>query len=239
VDHGWELISGNESTDRISWGQLISPNGRQLLIPSSPKGGSRLAKAIRADVELLRRQQETAAYGTSPARTQASPETATEDTTEKGLIVAAFRRLSDGLLHALADNPRLLYGLHWREFEELVADLLSREGLEVSLTPGSGDRGVDIYARHYGPMGATLYVVECKRYGPNRPVGPDLVRLLYGVVERERATKGLLVTSSYFTVEAEREAQEELAYRLALRDGTAVSEWIKSAIEKPSSSPFG
>jgi restriction endonuclease Mrr len=210
----------------------VSPNGiRDVWLPASPRGAGRVAHAIRAEVELHRRRPaRPVTPDPQPAAPPppASPNDA-ENTTETGLVIAAFNRLSDELLQALADNPKLLYALHWREFEELVAHLLSRQGLEVSLTPGSRDRGVDIYARHYGPMGATLYVVECKRYGPERPVGPDLVRLLYGVVERERATKGLLVTSSYFTTDAEREAKQELAYRLSLRDGAGVADWIKTA----------
>lgn len=258
LDHGWELVGArNESTGTrtrdgsMAVGQLISPTGRQLSIPASPRGGSRLAETIRAEVALLRHQRDTEVHreavsmklrhppsatrnaGASDKTADADRENTGESTSENALVLAAFKRLSDELLHALADDPKLLCGLHWRDFEELVADLLSREGLEVSLTPGSRDRGVDIYARHYGPMGATLYVVERKRYGPDKPVGPDLVRLLYGVVERERATKGLLVTSSYFTVEAEREAREELAYRLALRDGAAVSEWIRGSTTRP------
>lgn len=219
VDNGWTLQA---PTAAFIWGTLLGPNGwSQIAVPTTPAAGQ--AREIRRAVQQQRRHYPEPKMESDPPD---EPRTASDS--ESTAVISAFTRLSNQLLVALEEDPKLLYGLHWREFEELVAELLSREGLEVTLTPGSRDRGVDIYARHYGPMGATLYVVECKRYGPERPVGPDLVRTLYGVVERERATRGLLVTSSYFSVEAEREVRE-LTYRLALRDGQGVSEWLRTS----------
>ena len=50
------------------------------------------------------------------------------------------------------------------EFEHYCADLLRRAGfLEVEVTRGSGDYGVDILAE----LGGVTYAVQCKRYdGP-------------------------------------------------------------------------
>ena len=93
----------------------------------------------------------------------------------------------------------------------------------------SGDRGVDIYARRSNPLGPVLYVVECKRFSPERPVGPELVRALYGVVERERASRGILATTSFFTPGARIEANGDLAYRLTLRDARDLGDWIQAA----------
>jgi len=122
-----------------------------------------------------------------------------------------------------------LLELHWRKFEELVAELLNRDGFDVELTPPSRDRGVDIYARRSERLGPVLYLVECKRFSPQRPIGPDLVRGLYGVVERERATRGILATTSFFTAGARLEADGDLAYRLSLKDATEMSNWIRAS----------
>jgi len=73
-----------------------------------------------------------------------------------------------------------------------------------------------------------LYVVECKRFCPDRRIGPHLVRGLYGVVERERATRGILATTSFFTPGARVEANGDLAYRLSLRDGKDMGDWIRA-----------
>ncbi len=138
-----------------------------------------------------------------------------------------FRSASAELIDALARDPSVLHQLHWREFEELVAELLSRQGFDVTLTSPSGDRGVDIYAKRTDLFGPTLYVVECKKYDINRPVGPDLVRMLYGVVERERASRGVLATTSVFTAGAREEVEGDLAYRMSLRDGADIAGWAR------------
>jgi restriction system protein len=141
--------------------------------------------------------------------------------------VQAFGSVTDELLAAIARDPKILYRLHWRQFEELVAELLDRQGFDVTLTPPSRDGGIDIYARRVEPLGSSLYVVECKRYGPEQPIGPDLVRTLYGVVERVRATRGILATTSFFTLGARKEAAGDLAYRITLRDGSDITRWIR------------
>ncbi|MGA9876884.1 MAG: restriction endonuclease [Solirubrobacteraceae bacterium] len=133
--------------------------------------------------------------------------------------------VSDDLIATLADNPQLLHSLHWRSFEELIAELLTRSGFEVELTSGSRDHGVDIYAVSHGVFGRMLYVVECKRYSPHRGVSPGLIRQLYGVIERERATQGLLATTSFFTKGAVAE-QRNIQFRVSLCDFDALHDWL-------------
>lgn len=66
-------------------------------------------------------------------------------------------------------------------------------------------------------MGSFLYFVECKQYAADRPVGIGLVNALVGVVERGKATAGLLMTTSRFTSGA-RAVERELSARLSLKD---------------------
>ncbi len=74
-----------------------------------------------------------------------------------------------------------------------------RLGYEVSVTPQSRDGGKDLYAAMKSSLGSFLYVVECKLFAPNRPVGVQIVRNLYGMVEAERATAGIVVSTSSFS----------------------------------------
>lgn len=141
-------------------------------------------------------------------------------------VEVSLAEISDSLLRTLAAHPELLHTLHWRKFEELVAELLNREGFDVTLTSASGDRGVDIYALRHEGFGRFLYVVECKRQAPDRMVGPGLVRHLYGVVEREKATHGLLATTSFFTRGAVAE-QRDVRFRVSLRDFHAIQAWLR------------
>ena len=82
-------------------------------------------------------------------------------------IVAA----NDELMDALKINPELLRDLPPRRFEEIVANILARQGYQVELTPASGDGGFDIYAAKSETLGRFLYLVECKRYAPLRKWG--------------------------------------------------------------------
>ena len=130
------------------------------------------------------------------------------------------------LIGRLSANPRLLHELPSRKFEELVAELLRRDGLEVHLTPATRDGGRDVLAFHKTPVGRLLYVVECKRHGPRNPVGIAIVQRLYGVVMQERATAGLVVTTSRFTKEALTFA-ETVRHQFGLRDYEALKDWMK------------
>lgn len=130
------------------------------------------------------------------------------------------------LIERLSLNPDLLHQLTPRKFEELIAELLTRDGLEVHLTPETRDGGRDVLAFHETPVGRLLYLVECKRHLPNRPVGIAIVQRLYGVLSHERATAGLVVTTSRFSKEALTFA-ETVRHQLRLKDYEAVKQWLK------------
>jgi hypothetical protein len=153
------------------------------------------------------------------------------DECQDGLILDAalisVAGVSTELINTLGRHPYLLHQLHWRKFEEIIAELLARSGFDVDLTSGSKDHGVDIYAIRRAAFGRALYVVECKKYAPHRGIGPGLVRQLYGVVEREKATQGLLATTSFFTKGAMHE-QRDLQFRLCLGDFAAIRDWLRT-----------
>lgn len=135
------------------------------------------------------------------------------------------------LIAKLDGNPELLYGLHPRGFEELVAELLKQKGYGITLTPTSRDGGKDIYAARKDDIGSFLYLVECKRYAPDRPVGVHLVRALYGTVQAEKATAGILATTSYFTSDAVA-FQGSVRNQLSLQDYIGVQAWIRDVAKR-------
>lgn len=103
------------------------------------------------------------------------------------------------LIDQLAKSPKDLYQLTPRKFEELVARITERIGYEVELTPATGDGGRDIIAKRKDWTGRELLLIECKRYSSSQPVKVGIVRSLYGVIEHEEASRGLIVTTSYFS----------------------------------------
>jgi restriction system protein len=146
-------------------------------------------------------------------------------------IVVDICSVSDDLLRRVHSNPKLLYELTPRRFEEFVAEVLDRLGYQVTLTPASKDGGKDIYAARKDHLGSFLYVVECKKYAPDHRVGVGLIRELNGVVQAERATAGILATTSFFTKGA-KEFQTRLSNQIGLKDYLGIQEWLDAVFKK-------
>jgi hypothetical protein len=134
---------------------------------------------------------------------------------------------NDQVIEYLAANPKLLYELSPRRFEELVAELYNRAGFEVELTPASGDDGADVYAVRRDDLGSTLIVVQAKRYKPELKVKASAVRELYGTVDLANASAGVLITTSSFQPKAE-EYAEKLEWRLSLKDYARLQKMLKA-----------
>gem|GEM_PF-6282835 len=117
----------------------------------------------------------------------------------------------------IKENPNYLRSLGARDFEELVAFVIRPEMSQVILTPERGDGGRDIIAIKNTPLGQLMFLIECKHYSPDNLVGVEIVRQFYGVVELEKATAGIIVTSSAFTAGA-RDVHKSVAHRISLKD---------------------
>jgi restriction system protein len=144
-------------------------------------------------------------------------------------IITDVESVNDDLLRSLSTNPHLLYELTPRGFENVVAELLRRLGYQVTVTPPWNDGGKDIYAAKKTSIGSFLYLVECKRYAPDNHVGVELIRQLHGVVQAEKATAGILVTTSFFTKGA-LEFQGKVSYQISLQDFVGVQKWLQSVV---------
>jgi restriction system protein len=134
-------------------------------------------------------------------------------------------KTNDELIAWLRSDPKRMRDLPPRKFEELIAELLRRQGLDVDLTPCTRDGGLDIYAARKDNLGRFLYLVECKRYCPPHKVEVGVVRSLYGVVQEKRANAGVIVTTSFFTPDAI-EFQGRIEYQMHLHDYMALQQWL-------------
>ena len=84
--------------------------------------------------------------------------------------------------------------LEGHDFEFFCADLLRGQGfIDVEVTRGSGDFGVDILAEKDG----VTYAVQCKRY--STPVGVEAVLRTYGGQAYYERMVGVVMTNQYFT----------------------------------------
>lgn len=83
------------------------------------------------------------------------------------------------------------------DFEQFCAQLLRGRGfLEVEVTKGSGDYGVDILAEKDG----VTYAIQCKRYA--EPVGVGAVQEAYAGRDYYDRMVGAVLTNQYFTAPA-------------------------------------
>jgi Restriction endonuclease len=124
-----------------------------------------------------------------------------QSTTERIKIYrsrSASRMLFQELSKAPAGNrPK------WFEFEKDCARVLRERGLDVihQAVNRDGDGGVDLFATDSSEQ---TYVVQCKCYSANRPVGPEVVRELVGAIAladqgAKGTSRGILMTTSTFT----------------------------------------
>lgn len=106
-----------------------------------------------------------------------------------------------------ANGSRVLHDMDPIEFEVLVKDLLTKMGFQTSMTKITGDGGIDIDAYNPEPIVGGKVVVQCKRYAGT--IGSPVIRDLYGAMTSVRASKGILITTSDFSVEARRFAEDK------------------------------
>lgn len=106
-------------------------------------------------------------------------------------------------------------------FENQVLQLVQSMGFIAETTKSSGDGGIDIIAHSKQPLMRGKYIIQCKDW--SSPVGEPPLRDLYGVVHAERANKGILITTSTFTIHAIRFAEDK---PLELIDGEEFNELL-------------
>lgn len=112
-----------------------------------------------------------------------------------------------------------------RAFERLVAELFDGFGYDVELTKRTRDGGKDIIAVKKREVDVRL-LIECRRPDAGKHVPVHFVRELLGVKVHERATKGILATTSYFTKDA-KELFDQHRWELEPRDRDGIREWME------------
>lgn len=149
---------------------------------------------------------------------------------EKRIITDLCSGVSE-LIIAASNNPAILYDLDPRKFEELIAHIFSLHGFSVQLTKQTRDGGRDIIAIRSDLEIKSKYIIECKRYALNNPVGVGLVRSLCGVQTQEGANKAVLVTTSRFTQDARSFATSKntTEWSVDLKDFEDICQWIGTA----------
>ncbi len=116
-------------------------------------------------------------------------------------IIDVSKTVDEKLVSYFRHHPHELKRMNRRLFEELIAELFCGFGYEVELTQQTRDGGKDIIAVRRNEV-LVKYLIECKRPDSGGYVSVGAVRELYGVKTSEGATKGIMVTTAYFSPDA-------------------------------------
>jgi restriction system protein len=164
--------------------------------------------------DFKNRSKEVASDGVGISEPDASTNTPDES------LQAAHKKLDAALASNLLDFVRTASPVF---FENLIVDLLIAMGYGgTSENAGralgqSGDNGVDGVIDQ-DPLGVDQIYLQAKRYGSTNSVGAGDIRDFYGALSIKKATKGIFVTTSYFTPAADQTARD-LGSRIVLIDG--------------------
>jgi restriction system protein len=113
-------------------------------------------------------------------------------------------------------------------FERVVVDLLLAMGYGSTAEDagrslgGSGDGGVDGVIRE-DRLGLDLIYIQAKRYR-DTPVTVDQLRSFAGALDDRGARKGVFITTSRFTADAQNFAERQQMKRIALVDGEKLTD---------------
>lgn len=140
---------------------------------------------------------------------------AQDDSTPDDALETALERINRTLIDDLLAEVMRLTPM---AFERFVLDLMARMGYGIenaaTLTAASGDEGIDGIIMQ-DRLGFDLIYVQAKRWGPEHIVGRPEVQAFVGAIAG-RSGKGLFVTTSRFTRQAEEYAR---ARHVVLMDG--------------------
>jgi uncharacterized protein YjbI with pentapeptide repeats len=142
-------------------------------------------------------------------------------------LIEVVSTINDELISHLRMNPKEIYKIKPRQFEELIAELLASFGWDVALTPPSKDGGYDIFAITKDIAGLqSSWIIECKKYAPEHKVEVSIARELYAVKSEFKVANALLATTSSFTRGATEFAASR--YDFKLKDLEGILEWINT-----------
>ena len=98
-----------------------------------------------------------------------------------------------------------IYDVSPKTFEHLVLDLLTAMGYGTpesgEVVGGPGDKGIDCIISE-DTLGLDKVYVQAKRYAHDHGVGNNYLLAFGGALDAKHASKGIFVTTSYFTPSA-------------------------------------
>lgn len=170
---------------------------RKLNAP--PTGADQSTQAPERPTAASRRAYKPARQSREPSQPQPSP------ALEKAISAA----MEAGSKPPAPEGPRefnkeTLARMDWLGFEHLVVDLFNELGFHAKKTQAGADGGVDIElrAKNAAPHEPAQALVQCKARSSSL-VGVEPVRGLLGVITANSVSKGILITNSGVSKDAQ------------------------------------
>lgn len=141
-------------------------------------------------------------------------------------IITDVKIIGKSLVDLIKKKPQGVHELTDRQFEELAAEMYEREGYNVVLTQQTRDGGKDLIISEKNNLGDLLIYGQCKKNRPDRPVDINVVKNLHSTVIIDKATAGVVITSSYFSPDADKLA-EQIKHQMNLIDFVRLNKIIE------------
>jgi len=185
----------------------ISERGRELLAKNPPRIDNSTLEQYQEYLDFKLRRGETSDTSTPENQNEQAPLVRTTenptDSTPEELFSQAYQRLRNNLELELLEQVK---GSTPAFFERLVIDLLVSMGYGGSLRDAgraigkSGDGGIDGIIKE-DKLGLDVIYIQAKRW--EGTVGRPEIQKFAGALQGQRANKGVFITTSNFSREAE------------------------------------
>lgn len=148
-----------------------------------------------------------------------------EEKTPTEIMSAAFDKMNASLAGDLMD---MVMGLEPTEFETLVVKLLLKMGYGYGIedarkvTRATGDGGIDGIIKE-DQLGFNNIYIQAKKWSADHKVSRPEVQKFAGALQGEKATKGLFITTTEFTKDAQDFAANLLGSNIVLIDGNQLT----------------
>lgn len=153
-----------------------------------------------------------------------SVDTIQEDSTPQEILERSYKELNNELANELLSE---ILDMDPYKFEILVVDLLIKMGYgklqyDSRATKKSGDEGIDGIVTA-DKLGFDSIYIQVKRFRDGSIGRPEIQKFV-GALAGQGAQKGIFITTSRFTKDAEEFTEKNLSYNIVLVDGRRLSE---------------
>jgi restriction system protein len=226
------LPSGRQPTfeNRVGWANTYLKKAG--LLESTGRGRFRMTDRGRdvlegepsaIDIGFLEQYPEFVDFRSRRSRTEDTSAAQEADQTPEEVIETGYQALQNDLAEELLEQ---VLGCSPQFFEKLVVDLLVAMGYGGSRKDAghavgqSGDAGIDGIIKE-DRLGLDVVYVQAKRWA--NTVGRPVVQSFAGSLEGQRASKGVLITTSDFSKEAV-DYVERIQKKIVLIDGKLLAD---------------